>query len=215
MKKYIPVRALLLFLAVAIVILISFGLWGAQIDAWVMNSVETHHTSRWIVALILFATLSSDIFLPIPSCIVSTMCGLYLGVELGTAVSFTAMTLSAVIGYFLGLTCADAAKRCIGERDMAALQRLQEKGGAFLILGMRPVPVLAEASVVFAGLARYPLRKTMVQVLVGNFLVSFSYAVIGHFSREALDRVWPAFVATMLVAALFMVIGRRRIRTAA
>lgn len=214
MKHPFPIRTVILFVAVCLLVLVSFFLWAEPIDNWVQASVQRNATNKLVVALLLFSVLSSDILLPIPSCLVSTMCGLYLGFWYGTLASFAAMSVSAAIGYLIGLYASDWARKLIGEGDMQALQAIQAKGGAFVLLGLRGVPILAEVSLVFAGLGRYPLRKTIAQVAVGNGLISGFYAWIGAYSREAFDSPVPAFLMTIAASALFLFIGRLRVRNA-
>lgn len=214
MKHPFPIRTVILFVAVCLLVLVSFFLWAEPIDNWVHASVQRNATNKLVVALLLFSVLSSDILLPIPSCLVSMMCGLYLGFWYGTLASFAAMSVSAAIGYLIGLYASGWAKKLIGEKDMQALQALQAKGGALVLLGLRGVPVLAEVSLVFAGLGRYPLKQTVLQVAVGNALISGFYAWIGAYSREAFDSPVPAFLATLAASAFFLLVGRLRVRKA-
>lgn len=214
MKHPFPIRTAVLFTIVCLLVLVSFLLWAEPIDEWIKETIGRTAANKRMVAFLLFAVLSSDIFLPIPSCLVSMMCGLYLGFGAGTFVSFAAMSVSAAVGYLIGLYASDWARKLIGEGDMQALQAIQAKGGAFVLLGLRSVPILAEVSLVFAGLGRYPLRKTIAQVAVGNGLISGFYAWIGAYSREAFDSPAPAFLMTIAASALFLFIGRLRVRNA-
>ena len=95
MKRPLPWRAIALFLFVSAVVLATFFLWGERIDAWTQKVVEKAADDKTLVAVILFLVLASDIFLPVPSNIASTACGLVLGPVLGFAVSFLAMSASA------------------------------------------------------------------------------------------------------------------------
>ena len=87
MKRPLPWRAIALFLFVSAVVLATFFLWGERIDAWTQKVVEKAADDKTLVAVILFLVLASDIFLPVPSSIASTACGLVLGPVLGFAVS--------------------------------------------------------------------------------------------------------------------------------
>jgi len=99
MKPSFPWRAFALFLLVSGVVLGTFLLWGDAIDEWTKSAVARAGENRALVAWILFVVLSSDILLPVPSSLASTLCGLLLGPWLGFAVSFGAMSASGVLGY--------------------------------------------------------------------------------------------------------------------
>ncbi len=202
----VPWRTLILFLSVTTAILVSFFLWGDAIDAWVADTVLRTQDDRLIVASLLFAVLASDILLPIPSSLVSTLCGVFLGAWLGTLVSTLAMTVSCLFGYLLGRLCERHVARLIGQGDLEALTRLHDRMGIWLLLGLRPVPVLAEASLVFAGLARTPPFRTALLVTIGNGLVSAVYAVTGAWFSSDRDNSSLAFlVCFAFCAAMFAI----------
>jgi len=206
MKKPFPWRALALFLFVSALVLVTFLLWGDALDAWTQAAIDRAGENRALVALILFLVLASDIFLPIPSSLASTLCGLLLGAFLGFWVSFAAMSVSAAAGYLLGRFASAWAARLIGDGDMAALQDFQRRCGPWALLALRPVPILAEASAVFAGIGRYPCGQAALQLALGNAVVSLVYALIGAYFSHAEQASWLAFLAAMAVSGLFFLV---------
>ena len=212
MKRPLPWRAIALFLFVSAVVLATFFLWGERIDAWTQKVVEKAADDKTLVAVILFLVLASDIFLPVPSSIASTACGLVLGPVLGFAVSFLAMSASAASGYALGRFASGAAARIVGASDMAALREFQRRAGPLTLLALRPVPVLSEASAVFAGIGRLPVVPTALQLALGNAVVSLVYVLVGAFFADAERGAWVAFLATMAVSGVFFLIRSRMVR---
>ncbi len=198
----VPWRTVGLFLAVSAVILVTFVLWGDAIDAWVRAAVERTQDNRALVAGLLFAVLASDIFLPVPSSLMSTLCGMFLGAGLGLLVSTLAMSVCGLIGYLIGLFSERQVARLLGENDLAALRRLHDRMGIWLLLGLRPVPILAEASLIFAGLARTPPLKTAVLVTLGNAVVSAVYAFTGAWAAAGTENSNLAFLLCFAVCAL-------------
>src|SRR5260370_10952152 len=61
------------------------------------------HASGWASAATIAALLALDVFLPVPSSIVSTGAGVPLGFWRGTAVVWIGMTSGCTIGYASGL----------------------------------------------------------------------------------------------------------------
>ncbi len=209
MKRPLPWRAIALFLFVSAVVLATFFLWGERIDAWTQKVVEKAADDKTLVAVILFLVLASDIFLPVPSNIASTACGLVLGPVLGFAVSFLAMSASAASGYALGRFASGAAARIVGASDMAALREFQRRAGPWTLLALRPVPVLSEASAVFAGIGRLPVVPTALQLALGNAVVSLVYVLVGAFFADAERGSWLAFLAAMAVSGVFFRVRSR------
>ncbi len=198
---------ILLFIIVTLVT-ISFLLWGGSIDNYVVSAIEANQSNKIIIALILFTILSSDIILPIPSSLLSTFCGLYLGLYYGFFISFTAMTISAAIGYIIGRYFSRSTERFIGKEDTEKLERFNNKYGSFLLIGLRPVPVLAETSLVFAGMIKYPVINAFFQVIIGNAIVSLIYVLFGVYSRNNENSFVYAFIGTILISAVFILIPR-------
>ena len=212
MKRPLPWRAIALFLFVSAVVLATFFLWGERIDAWTQKVVEKAADDKTLVAVILFLVLASDIFLPVPSSLASTACGLVLGPVLGFAVSFLAMSASAASGYALGRFASGAAARLVGAADMAALREFQRRAGPWTLLALRPVPVLSEVSAVFAGIGRIPVVPTALQLALGNAVVSLVYVLVGAFFADAERGSWLAFLAAMAVSGVFFLIRSRMVR---
>lgn len=206
-----PLRTTLLFLLVATVIIIPFCIWGGAIDAWFDGQMKLASDHRIRTALLLFCLLATDIVLPVPSSLASTCCGLTLGFTAGFLISFMAMTVSAVLGYLLGRFCSGYAAKLIGARDQEVLENFAQNGGKRLLLLLRPVPVLAEASVLFSGLARQPIKRAAGEVLLGNVIVSAVYAAVGAWGKSA-DSMLPAFAATVAVSGICLFVGKRKSR---
>src|SRR5215203_2087747 len=92
--------ALLWVLLVALVLL-PFLLFEEQFNQFAAY-VTRSGTSKWIVAGAVFALLALDVFLPVPSSIVSTASGVLLGFTVGSAVVWAGMMAGALLGYAVG-----------------------------------------------------------------------------------------------------------------
>jgi uncharacterized membrane protein YdjX (TVP38/TMEM64 family) len=196
-------RTLLLTLAVALLIIIPFCIWGETIDLWFKEMASADATTRSLLGSILFLALSLDIFFPIPSSLVSTLCGAFFGWVGGLLISTVAMSMSCIIGWSVGRLCTPLALRLIGTDEYPRLQRLLQRHGIVILLALRTVPVLAEASVLLAGIANVPFRKCMPLLLIANLLVSLIYVYAGVYGHNS-ENMLPAFLGSILLSALFM-----------
>lgn len=151
--------------------------------------------------------LASDVVLPIPSSIVSAAAGALLGLARGTLYVWLGMTASCVIGYVLGHRSSAWARRFVGEEGVRRASGLAERYGSFAVVICRPVPVLAEASVIFAGLVHAPFRPFILVSMASNLGVALGYAAIGAFSMRA-DSFLLAFLGSLLVPGIGMLAAR-------
>jgi uncharacterized membrane protein YdjX (TVP38/TMEM64 family) len=200
-------RHILFWTVILAVILIPFFVFGHKIEAWTSTLMEENTVARPMAALLLGGLLASDILMPIPSSLASTACGYLLGIVLGTLVSFIGMTISSIAGYWLGRKPGSFAfSKSMGEREARKLSDLNKKFGRWLIVIARPVPVLAEASVFFAGVSHMPFKTFMVLVSLSNLGISAVYAVVGSLSAD-MNTFMIAFGASMGLPLVFMVIS--------
>lgn len=187
------------------IVLIPFFIFEESVNNRINVLISENGGNTFALAAILFAVLASDIFLPIPSCLLSAMCGAFLGPVLGFIVSFAAMSVSGVIGFFIGSSASSLARRLISDNEKSL--ESNAKSGPFMLFILRPVPVLAECSCVYAGLRRYNFTKCLVWLSVGNAVISAVYAVIGHFGR-ANDSFVPAFAAVVVLSGIGFLFGK-------
>ena len=208
-KRDVRFRLALLWVILLSIVLIPFFIFGEELSRWILATVNDCSDNRPAVALVLFAILASDIFLPIPSCLLSTLCAMFLGPWLGFAVSFAAMGASSAVGYFIGRAGSPLALKLIRGSEVR-LDACSAQHGAFYLFIMRPVPVIAECSVVYAGLCRVSAMSAAFWIGLGNAVVSAVYATIGTMG-VATDSPLPAFGGTAILCVIFWMVGRLKI----
>jgi uncharacterized membrane protein YdjX (TVP38/TMEM64 family) len=187
-------------------VLLPFLLFEQQFNAFA-EQITRDGTSRWLVAGAIFGLLALDVFLPVPSSIVSTAAGVLLGFWAGTLVVWIGMMIGSVLGYAVGARGAAAARRLVGAEGLDRAGRLADRYGDLTIVLCRPVPVLAEASVVFAGLVNAPLANFVRLTAVANLGIALGYAAFGAYSLR-LDSFFVAFLGALLLPGLFILISR-------
>jgi uncharacterized membrane protein YdjX (TVP38/TMEM64 family) len=185
-------------------ILIPFAAFGRSINAWTDAFLLTAAGHPAVTSVVLGGLLASDIFLPVPSSIVSTACGWTLGAGRGTIVSLAGMTVSCIAGFAMGRVLgAGAVARFVGGAEMARVAGLNRRYGDWIVILARPVPVLAEASVLFAGLGAMTWRRFLALSTLSNLGVSAVYAGVGATSGRA-NTFLPALAASILLPWVVM-----------
>jgi len=189
-------------------IIVPFMIWGAKVDAWTESFLEEAGSRPFLVAGVLGGLLGSDILFPIPSSIVSTGCGLLLGFTMGTLTSLAGMTVSCLLGFWLGASGGrPVANILVGGEGLARFQDMSRKYGLWAIVIARPVPVLAEVSVLFAGMGGISFTRFMLISTLSNLGVSMVYAAIGAYSAS-INSFLMAFLAGISVPGIAMLLLR-------
>jgi len=197
--------SLVLFTILALIV-VPFLLFERQFNA-LADVVARRDASSMSVAAGIAALLASDVVLPIPSSIVSAAAGMLLGFGRGTVVVWIGMSLSCLCGYAIGARSSNLARRFVGEESLARATGLASRFGDLAIVICRPIPVLAEASVITAGLLRASFSRVMFLSLAANLGVAAGYAAIGAFSMT-MDSFLLAFLGSLVVPGLAMLAGK-------
>ncbi len=197
----------LLIFVILLVILIPFTLFNDSIESWI-NSFLNSSPPKLLVGIVIGSLLSIDILAPVPSSIVSTAGGYFLGFISGTLISLTGMTVSCLIGYFLGTKFGNPiAEKIVGSSELSKLEKLQNKYGDWIIIVSRAVPVIAESSIFVAGIGRMPLNRFILLIVLSNLGISMAYAAIGAYFAQ-LNSFLMAFVGAIALPAAAMLILR-------
>jgi uncharacterized membrane protein YdjX (TVP38/TMEM64 family) len=187
-------------------ILVPFVLFEDQFNS-IADVVIRGDVSPWYSATVIATLLASDVFLPIPSSILAAAAGVVLGFGWGAATVWAGMTASCLLGYAFGARAARAAGRFVGEAGMARASNLAARYGDYALVLCRPIPVLAEASVIFAGIVKRPFSRFLSMTTWSNAGIALGYAAIGAYSMRV-DSFLLAFLGAIIVPAVAMVAGR-------
>ena len=200
-----PMLPMIVVLAVPIVPFLIFGQEGMEraLDEWRENPPPP-----MVVAAAVVGLLATDIFLPIPSSLVSTLAGWQLGAVGGTAASWVGMSLGAGVGFALARWCGQPAVAWLTRADDLARTRLlaERFGPALLVLG-RGVPILAEATVLLLGMHGMSWRRFLPPVLLANLGLALAYSVFGQIAERY--RWLPLALAIAIALPVLMIAAFR------
>lgn len=159
--------------------LVPFFLYGEDLSTWSAALLAADHPPLVIGAAVA-ALLAADVLLPVPSSLVATGAGALLGLAGGALACWIGMTVGCALGYALGAgALRPAARRLAADADLDRIAALAARHGDWFLVVCRPVPVLAEASVVFAGMTRMSLTRFAALSALSNLGVSLAYAAVG------------------------------------
>jgi len=199
-------RWALLWIVLIGLILLPFFLFETQFNA-LAEQITTSGASRWLAAGGIFALLALDVFLPVPSSIVSTAAGVLFGLARGALIVWSGMMAGCLLGYFVGVRAVAAARWIVGAENLTRSESLMRKYGESAIVLCRPVPVLAEATVVFAGIVRAPFARFTALTAVSNLGIALGYAAFGAFSMR-INSFLVAFLGALLLPGIVLAISR-------
>jgi len=178
------IRTLPLMVLVLLVPVVPFLLLGAQVENWLRGFAD-HPPAPATTAAVIIGILATDILLPVPSSVVSTLSGWQLGWWKGTAATWVGMNLGAVSGFALARRWGRPLALYFSKE--ADLERMREASDAFgpaVLVLTRAVPVFAEASVLLTGIHRLAWRRFLPAVLLSNLGVALAYATFGDYAQQ-------------------------------
>ncbi|MGB3125686.1 MAG: 3-dehydroquinate synthase, partial [Pseudomonas sp.] len=186
-------------------VIASFLLFEQQIQGF-LNHLNLYQPSTPTLALnlalLLIALLALDVVLPVPSSMVALLAVAMLGSVGGYLVIFVGLCLGAGLGYALG---AGYFRLLAGRLGLHQRQpgQLAYRLNTLSLICLRGVPVLAETSVVAAGMQRYPLRAFLLVTTLANAGLALAYTAIGTFLIEQ-NALLVTIVASMVLPLLFV-----------
>jgi uncharacterized membrane protein YdjX (TVP38/TMEM64 family) len=187
------------------VILVPFLLFGQASESRIEGWLDVDG-SRATVAVVIVGALTLDVFLPVPSSVVSTAAGALLGLWLGAVVSTVGMMLGCILGYWAGGQFGTPlVSRIVDRRDLEDVQAQFRRNAGWTLTLTRPLPVLAEASVLLAGLSALPVARFLVITSLANAGISTLYAMAGAKAREGPWFLLAVFASCALPAAAFVI----------
>jgi len=193
------------------VIIIPYLLFGDLFEGSAKDVAEGDGSSLFLTVSYLSALLAFDVILPVPSSMNSTMLGALLGISLGTLLSTVSMTISCAIGYFVGAKLsASKLNRWLPASEVERVTRLSKTYGKWIVVLSRPIPVLAEATTIVAGMGKMPRGPFFLLCVLSNLGISFVYALTGAWSVSTntfLIAVAFAFCLPLLAAGIFKIVS--------
>ncbi len=176
---------LLFFISLAIVItliIISFILFEHKLTLWIdLYTVKFSSSNMmWMLAIFLIAALALDIVLPIPSSVIAVVSATAFGFWIGAGIIWLGLMLSCCAGYLIGTASADFLfRRFTNKSDIIKAQSLAYKIGPGTLVALRGIPVLAETSVIAAGMVRYHFPLFLLICGLSNAGLAMAYGYIG------------------------------------
>lgn len=204
-------RLALWFLALAILVLGSWMIWGGGWEShfsfegsvrWLQESGPW----AWLAGILL---LASDLVLPVPGTMVVSALGYVYGTLLGGAVATVGLMVAGLTGYGVGRLCGEGvARRWLGDGDFEKGRRLFRSGGGWMVALSRALPILPEVISCTAGLVRMPFRRFVVALACGSVPMGFLFAEIGNSGREAPG--WAVALSVVIPALLWVAAAKIR-----
>ncbi|WP_300527479.1 hypothetical protein [Maricaulis sp.] len=157
--------------------IVPFILFGGQVEAFSAVFL-VGDTQDSVVILVAALLLAGDPVLPTPSSVVATLLAARIGFLPAAVVNGLALSLACVIGYGIGRG-GSAALSQAGRGLPAPLVSWMQRYGLVAALLCRPIPVLAEASLILAGAARHAPVRLLAWCSATQIVLGTAYAFAG------------------------------------
>ena len=168
-------------------------------------------SGRGLAAWIGVGLLVADIVLPVPSSVVMLAHGTLFGVVPGACLSLLGRAGNAVVGVLIGRGAGDVLSRRSVRRSAADGGKGAElvgRWGLAAVVLTRPIPVLAESTLVAAAAMGLSPAAVIGAAIVGGVPEAVLYAVAGDVAASYANGA-IVFVAVILLAAGAAAAGAR------
>ena len=202
-----PTQFWVSILLFASLVLLSFLLFEQQILFWFTELGQMNTDNPYALlafALILVLILALDVLLPVPSSMVGLAAVALLGPVVGSLVIFSGLTLGCILGYLLGAGYFRLVSRVwISPAEKNKASKMKSSLGATALVLLRGVPVLAETSVLAAGMQAYPVRQFLLLTMLANCGLAVAYGYIGTV-LSGKEAFWLIVISAMVLPGLLM-----------
>ncbi len=202
-------RFFLLFIALAIMVLIPFFIWGDTLMTFFSAEgsiawLKAYGQWAWAVGIVL---LIADLFLPIPGTFIMSALGYIYGPLIGGLVSAGGSFISGALGYWLCRMLGEhAASWLLGEKDYSRGKEISTRLGGWVVALSRWLPVFPEVVACMAGLTRMPANYFYLALASGSLPLGFTYALVG--STGISNPVLAIGLSACLPFLIWILVGR-------
>ncbi len=203
MGKFIGV--VIFILSVLLLLFLVFQSWGVL----PMDGLGEMLLARGPVAVVLiFLLLVFDLILPVPSSVLMTLNGIFLGPIWGAVASFAAATLGACLGFGLGRKLGrPMVRRFMSDRELTRMDGFVDRFGPYGIILSRAVPMMTETASCVAGLSRMTFGRFLVASIIGTLPITIAYAWAGANSGTIQSGIMMFLLLAALPAVGWLVVS--------
>ena len=188
------------------IVIASFLLFESSIQhatTALVHGLVQQPAYQFSLAIVVILLLVFDVLLPVPSMLLALLAATHLGFVGGSLTIFIGLCCGSVFGYFLGAGYFRLASRWLSAGDKQQASELANKLGTLALVCLRGVPVLAEVSVLAAGMKGFPLKRFLLVTTLANAGLAVAYAYIGAFLAGETAFLLIIF-ASLLLPGLFL-----------
>ena len=198
-------RLALLTLGLMLFSLVGFLLINPDQPPTWLDPAQVMPAPNWVSALAGVGILAADVALPVFSSLVMALNGQLFGLWLGALLSLIGGLAAAALGYLLWASGSRWEERLLSQAELKTAHRLINRYGALALVLSRPVPMLAEALTLVAGLTGFGLRRALACSAMGLAPTALAFAALGDSPTAATG----GFLAVIAVSGILWWIGKR------
>ncbi|QDU58894.1 TVP38/TMEM64 family protein [Aeoliella mucimassa] len=183
--------------------------WSGPLESLLERWQAEPPSTGWVAGL-LIALLASDILLPVPSGPVITLAGGQIGVLPTAIAAWTGLMLGGLAAFAVAKRLGPAVtRRLASPEDLEGLKSTARQHDAWLLLVTRPLPILAEATVLLCGTLDTSWPRLLWTLGIGNAAVATAFAVLGQQASEQ-EWMFMAIVLSVVVPLAMTWVVRHR-----
>lgn len=173
-----------------------------------LTEVSPLSRATYATALLGVGLLTADALLPVPSSLVMVALGALFGFAAGSALSLVGNVTGFLFAYWLGSRSSPLVQRLVSNQELDRGSRVLRRWGVMALILTRPLPILAETTVIMAGVSKLPFARSLAAITAGSLPACLLYAWAGSQAKD-FDVTAIIFLALILLAVAAWMIDRR------
>lgn len=200
---------LIVIFSILFIVFEQYGLMDTALYSEIFIKTFQSPGGKILGALIIIALLTVDLFIPVPSSVLMTFSGYYLGFATGSLVNILGSMGATLLGFFLTRLLGQSMFQYLtGDKEMVRVERFFNRYGIWAILLSRPVPMMMETISCLAGLSKMSFYKFFWASFAGTVFISLVYAWAGTLPGQgATGLELPLLIAFVLPGVGFLILN--------
>jgi uncharacterized membrane protein YdjX (TVP38/TMEM64 family) len=162
---------------------------------------------KWVAGVLGIGLLIADVVAPVPSSVIMFANGVLFGLFWGATFSTLGGMGAAFVAYWIGTRTAHTGRRWMGDESLSRVNGFFVKYGMMAVIVSRPVPILAEAIGIIAGISRMPADRFLPAALLGILPTAIIYAAAGVRAADFHSSAY-IFLSVIALAGAVWIVGR-------
>ncbi|WP_298773257.1 VTT domain-containing protein [uncultured Shewanella sp.] len=199
----------ILLTSLTLMVILSFLFLEQNTTEIISNTflkLQQESQQTYLSAIFLILILSINVILPVPDNLASVFATSHFNHFLAPMIICIGLTISSMVGYWLGSTLHKITSQHKSNYPMTDKTKKSAHSASIIMLILfRAIPVLAEISVITAGIIRLPFKQFIWLIILSNIGLAFAYNQLGVLASSSHSILFLIIASTLLPSSIIAI----------